>query len=64
MVTVRVPGACQASHAAAVRLHDQLLHHHRIEVLVVPIDGALWVKVSAQVYDGESDIDRLAAALS
>ena len=54
----------QASPAAAVLLHEQLLHHHRIEVLVVPIDGALWVKVSAQVYDGESDIDRLAAALS
>ena len=61
---MRVSGDCQASPAAAVLLHEQLLHHHRIEVLVVPIDGALWVKVSAQVYDGESDIDRLAAALS
>ena len=64
MVTVRVPGARQVSHAAAVRLHDQLLHQHRIEVLVVPIDGALWVRISTQVYNGESDIDRLAAALS
>ena len=64
MVTVRVPGARQVNHAAAVHLHDQLLHQHRIEVLVVPIDGALWVRVSTQVYNGESDIDRLAAALS
>lgn len=48
----------------ATRIHDCLWGEHRIEVPVLAIDDALWVRVSAQAYNSLSDYTRLAEALS
>ena len=64
MVTVRVPGNRSADNDTARHLHEHLLRDHQIEVPVFPIQGALWVGVSTQVYNCESDVAHLASALS
>jgi len=51
MVTVRVPANWHVNLHTANRLHDYLLHQHRIEAPVFPIGDALWVWFSAQVYN-------------
>lgn len=62
MATVRTaqPGATPED---AARLHDHLIDEHAIEVPVFALDGSLWVRVSAQVYNGIGDYGRLAEAL-
>ena len=47
----------------AARLHDRLIDEHAIEVPVFALDGSLWVRVSAQVYNQIGDYARLAEAL-
>ena len=64
MVTVRVPGNRSADQDSAYRLHEHLLREYQIEVPVFPIEDALWVRVSTQVYNCESDVAHLASALS
>lgn len=64
MVAVRVPGNRSADQDTAYRLHEHLLREHQIEVLVFPIDDALWVRISTQVYNCEADVAHLASALS
>jgi len=62
MAAVRLPGGLRATAAAAADLHDRLWRDHRIEVPVIPLADALWVRISAQIYNDATDYARLAAA--
>jgi isopenicillin-N epimerase len=60
MVSVMTPAHFGGTKPDAVRLRDRLLVEHDIEVQVHARVGRVWVRVSAQVYNDDSDIDRLA----
>ena len=64
MTPIRAPGGRPGTDAAAKDLHDWLWDTHRIEVPVIAFAGACWVRISAQVYNGWDDYERLACALS
>lgn len=63
MATIRVPGAPPATWEAGGELRRRLWREHRIEVPVMPVGGALHVRISAQVFNVPQDYRRLAAAL-
>jgi isopenicillin-N epimerase len=64
MVTVPLPeGLGPASFDNAQRLRDSLLFTHRIEVPVIARGGALWARLSMQVYNDDEDVERFAAAV-
>ena len=63
MATVRVPGGRAATHDGALALRRRLWAERRIEVPVMPFAGALWIRVSAQVFNETADYERLARAL-
>lgn len=44
-------------------LHDYLWDRHRIEVPVIPLVGAAWIRISAQVYNEPEEYRQLAAAV-
>ncbi len=67
MATVRLAERLQRSGTtpeAAEALHDRLWRDHRIEVPIVSFQEALWVRVSAQIYNEPDDYRKLAAALA
>ncbi|MCK6522377.1 aminotransferase class V-fold PLP-dependent enzyme [Myxococcota bacterium] len=51
------------SMAQALKLHDRLFDEHGVEVPVSFLDGALWLRISAQAYVADDDIERLIHAL-
>ena len=62
MMAIRLPDALQqpgATREAARRLQSALMDRHRIAVAIAAIDGALWARISAQVYNSLADYDRL-----
>ncbi len=64
MAAVPLParlGPADAATAQAVR--DALLFEHGVEVPILARNGSLWARVSIQVYNDASDLDRLAAAV-
>ena len=64
MVSVPLPERLgPADIATAQRLRDALLFDHGIEVPVVVRNGALWARLSMQVYNDESDIERFERAV-
>jgi len=63
MVSVPLPARFSADFATASRLRDALLFDHAIEVAVIARTGSLWARLSLQVYNDESDIERLAHAV-
>ena len=52
-----------ADAATATRLRDVLFFEHRIEIPVFARNGALWVRLSAQVYNDLDDVEQLARAV-
>jgi isopenicillin-N epimerase len=64
MITVPLPAAAGASDEDAARLRLALLVEDRIEVQLHAWRGRLWVRVSAQVYNDRSDLERLADAVA
>jgi len=60
MVSVRLPGA-GGDRDAARALAARLAGRHGITAAVMALDGALWVRVSAQIYNEIGDYARLAA---
>jgi len=64
MASVRLPVAVEASEANAWALRGWLRASHGIEAPAVAVGGALWIRISAQVYTERSDFDRLADALA
>jgi isopenicillin-N epimerase len=63
MVTVPLPARAGATPDDAARLRLSLLGDDRIEVQLHAWRGRLWTRVSAQVYNDRSDIERLAEAV-
>jgi isopenicillin-N epimerase len=64
MVTVPLPQRLGPADAAtAQRLRDALLFEHGIEVPVLARADALWVRLCLQVYNDQSDVERLAEAV-
>lgn len=63
MVSVMTPERCGTTKPEAVTLRDRLLFEHNIEVQVHARDGRVWVRVSAQCYNDDSDIEKLASAV-
>jgi isopenicillin-N epimerase len=64
MVTVPLPARLgPAGVENAQRLRDALLFGHRIEAPVIARDGALWARLSMQVYNEDDDVERFAAAI-
>ena len=64
MVTVQVPERAGLTKADAARLRDRLLVEHNIEVHAHARCERVWVRVSAQVYNDERDIELLARAVA
>jgi isopenicillin-N epimerase len=63
MVTVPAPARFTGDAATASRLRDTLLFTHGIEVHVYAALGRVWIRVSAQVYNELTDVERLAEAV-
>jgi len=63
MVSVRLPVAGEATLDRAIRLAIRLRDEARVVAPVVPLDGRLWLRVSAQCYNGLEDYRRLADLL-
>jgi isopenicillin-N epimerase len=65
MATLRLPAGWQGFGPPTIdtarRLQSRLLSTHRIVLAVMPFNGALWGRISAQVYNAPGDYDRLAA---
>ena len=61
MASVRLPGSEGLGRDDAHRLAARLSEEHRITVAVMALAGALWVRVSAQIYNEIADYRRLAA---
>ena len=60
MVTLPLPIDEPASAEAVARWRLKLLQEHSVEVPVIAIEGRLWVRISAQVYNALSDVEALA----
>jgi isopenicillin-N epimerase len=63
MATVALPGVLGATREDAARLRDALLFEDGIEVQVHASRDRLHTRVSAQIYNDESDYERLAEAV-
>jgi isopenicillin-N epimerase len=63
MVTVPLPEEAGSTADEAARLRLALLVEDHIEVPVHAWRGRLWTRVSCQVYNDRSDVDRLAEAV-
>jgi isopenicillin-N epimerase len=64
MASVALPESLGPADAAnAQRVRDRLLFEHGIEAPVMAVGGALRSRVSIQVYNDESDIERFATAV-
>jgi isopenicillin-N epimerase len=58
-----VPLPRQLDGADAQRVRDALWFEHGIEIAVLARDGTLSARVSAQVYNDDDDLERLADAV-
>ncbi|HTQ34558.1 MAG TPA: aminotransferase class V-fold PLP-dependent enzyme [Stellaceae bacterium] len=61
MASVRLPGVNAADRTAARRIARHLREAHGITAGVMVIDGGVWLRVSAQIYNELSDYAPLAA---
>lgn len=64
MATVPMPGRLGSTPEEAARVRDRLLFDHRIEVQVHAWRSRIWTRVSAQVYNDDDDVERLAEAVA
>lgn len=65
MVSLRLPeGFGPATPAAAAALREALWQQGRVEALVLPVDGALWLRLCAYAYTEPSDFDTVADTLA
>jgi isopenicillin-N epimerase len=63
MATIPLPGRMGTTREDAQRLKDGLLFEDRIEVATHARHGRVWVRISAQIYNQPSDLERLAEAV-
>jgi len=64
MRCVRLPDAFEATDDAAQALRWRLADEDKVQVPIRCLDGALWVRLSAQVYNEIGDYERLRQAVS
>jgi len=68
MATIRLPERLQPApaglHETRAKIQDRLFHEHHIEVPIIAFKGALWLRLSAQIYNEAEDYPRLARALA
>jgi isopenicillin-N epimerase len=64
MLTVPLPAAAGSTRDEATALRTALLVDDQVEAPIHEWHGRLWVRVSAQVYNDLSDVERLADAVS
>lgn len=62
MAAVEAPVATTGTPEESNVLHDWLWDIHRIEVPVMPFDGKLWIRISAQIYNTIEEYKILARA--
>ena len=65
MMAIRMPDPWQrggATREVARKVQAEFMDRHRIAVAIMPIDGTLWARISAQVYNGPEDYERLIRA--
>ncbi|MFO1057543.1 MAG: aminotransferase class V-fold PLP-dependent enzyme [Dongiaceae bacterium] len=60
MAIVRLPLAGPATHERALALRARLMREWRTDAPLHAIDGAIWLRLSAQAYNERDDYDRLA----
>jgi isopenicillin-N epimerase len=63
MRCVRLPAGFEASDEAAQTLRWRLADHYKVQVPIRCLDGALWARLSAQVYNEIGDYERLGEAV-
>ncbi len=63
MAAVRAPITGPATPEAAKAFQHRLLSEHCIEVPVIPFQDALWIRISAQLYNSVPQYERLSAAV-
>jgi isopenicillin-N epimerase len=63
MTTIALPLDAEPTVDAGRQISRVLRHEHGVEVVVVPVAGRLWVRISAYLYNAMADYDRLAAAV-
>jgi isopenicillin-N epimerase len=63
MSTIPLPPALGSDSTAAARVRDALLLEDKIEIQLHAWKGQLWVRLSAQIYNDMSDVDRLGDAV-
>lgn len=60
VATVALPSPARATPETAKKIRQVLRSEHNLETYVVAIDGRLWVRISAYVYNELSEFERLA----
>lgn len=63
MAAIPLPGAAGSTQREAQALRDALFFEDGIEVQVHAYRGRVWARISAQIYNDSSDIDRLGEAV-
>jgi isopenicillin-N epimerase len=63
MAAVPLPDSAGSSSEAAFALQHALLYQDQIEIPILEVRGRLYARISAQVYNQTSDIERLADCL-
>lgn len=64
MICVRLPGERTPDLDTAKAVHRALYADHRVEVPILPIEGALWARISAHAYNEIDDYARLRDAIT
>ena len=64
MVTISLPDPLGSTVDEAARLRDLLLDEDRIEIQTYAGHGRLWTRISAQVYNDWTDMERLGDAIA
>jgi len=61
MMAIRLPPHWQGAptRESAAQLQSWLMREQRIAVAIMPMEGALWARLSAQIYNEPSDYERL-----
>ena len=63
MITVPLPAAFGSSREDANRLRDALLFEDGIEIQLHAFGGAVYARISAQVYNEMADVERFGEAV-
>lgn len=63
MLTIPMPERFGSTREAASALKDALLYEDHIEAQIFEFRGRMWLRLAAQVYNDESDFERLRVAI-